>query len=90
MDGRKNNKGTKGNKGGRKPKSEELKLVEKLTPYEDKALKLLFKKIDEGDMYALKMFMEYLHGKPKQMVENWNNHNFDGGIDLKSLFGDKS
>jgi hypothetical protein len=90
-DGRKNNGGhsTKG-RAGRKPKAEELKLIEKLTPYEGKALELLFKKIDEGDMYALKMFMEYLHGKPKQMVENWNNHNFDGGIDLKSLFGDKS
>ena len=74
---------------GRKSKAEELKLVEKLSPYESKALELLFKKIDDGDMYALKMFMEYLHGKPKQMVENWNNHNFEGGIDLKDLFSDK-
>ena len=29
-DGRKNNKGTKGNKGGRKPNDVELKFIEKL------------------------------------------------------------
>ena len=30
MDGRKNNRGTKGNKGGRKAKSEEQNLIERL------------------------------------------------------------
>ena len=32
MDGRINNKGTKGNKGGRPSKAEEQKLIENLTP----------------------------------------------------------
>lgn len=68
MDGRKNNGGNKN--AGRKPKAEELKLIEKLTPYHDKAIKLLFKKIDEEDMNALKMYFEYVHGKPKQQIDN--------------------
>ena len=75
-DGRKNNKGTKGNRGGRKGKAEELKLVEKLTPYEDKAIKLLFKKIDAEDMFALKMYFEYLYGKPKQQLQQEIKHKF--------------
>lgn len=59
---------------GRKAKAEELKLIEKLTPYESKAIELLFKKIDEEDMYALKMFFEYMYGKPKQQLD----HTTDG------------
>ena len=84
-DGRKNNKGTKGNKGGRKSKAEELKLIEKLTPYEGKALALLFKKIDENDMAALKMFMEYMYGKPKQQQEIDLDARLEGDIEFKEL-----
>ena len=43
MDKRKFNKGTLGNKGGRKSKSEEQKLCEKLSPLEDKAFNNLEK-----------------------------------------------
>lgn len=90
-DGRKNNGGHKN--AGRKSKAEELKLIEKLTPYEGNALKLLFKKIDEEDMQALKMFMEYLYGKPKQQQEVDLNASVEGGINFKELInsirGDK-
>ena len=41
MDKRKNNKGTKGNKGGRPSKAEEQKLIENLTPMNAKALEAL-------------------------------------------------
>lgn len=74
-DGRKNNKGVKG-KAGRKSKAEELKLIEKLTPYEETAIQLLFEKLDEKDMVALKMYFEYMYGKPKQQVESEIKHKF--------------
>lgn len=90
-DGRRNNGGHKN--AGRKSKAEELKLIEKLTPYEDKALSLLFKKIDEEDMTALKMFMEYMYGKPKQQQEVDLNASVDSGISfnelVRSIRGDK-
>jgi hypothetical protein len=53
---------------GRKPKSEELALIARLSPMDDLALKLLNDKLEEGDMAALKMFMEYRWSKPKQEV----------------------
>lgn len=60
-----------GNKNaGRKPKAEELKLVERLSPYQDIALNALISKVKENDMQAIKLFMEYLHGKPKQIIES--------------------
>lgn len=73
-DGRKNNGGHK--TAGRKSKAEELKLVEKLSPYEDKAIGLLLRKIDQEDMFALKMYFEYLYGKPKQQLQQEIKHRF--------------
>jgi hypothetical protein len=67
-DGRKNNSGKIGNNGGRPPKSEEIALIARLSPMDDLALKLLNDKLEEGDMAALKMFMEYRWSKPKQEV----------------------
>ena len=51
MDGRKNNGGhsTKGF-AGRKPKSEEIKLVERLSPLEDAALDALKKGVESGEL----------------------------------------
>jgi len=67
-DGRKNNTGKIGNNGGRPPKADELALIARLSPMDDLALKLLNDKLEEGDMAALKMFMEYRWSKPKQEV----------------------
>ena len=75
-DGRKNNSGTLGNNGGRPPKSEELALISRLSPMDDLALKLLNDKLEEGDMSALKMFMEYRWSKPKQEVSVDGDLNF--------------
>ena len=75
MEGTKKNGGAR--KGaGRKSKAEELKLIEKLTPYEDVAINLLFKKIDAEDINALKMYFEYLYGKPKQQLQQEIKHRF--------------
>lgn len=69
MDGRKNNRGTKGNKGGRPPRAEEQKLIEKLSPLEPKAFKALENAIAEEQSWAVKMYFEYMYGKPKEKVE---------------------
>ena len=69
MDGRRNNKGTIGNNGGRKPKADEQKLIEKLTPMEDKAHAALKQALEEGKPWAVKLFFEYLYGKPRQSVD---------------------
>lgn len=53
---------------GRKKKEERKTLVQKLSPYEDDVLKVLCKEAKAGNPPFVKMFMEYLHGKPDQFV----------------------
>lgn len=65
-DGRKNNSGTKGNKGGRPPKADEQKLIEKLSPLEPKAFKALEDALDDGQNWAVKLYFEYVYGKPRE------------------------
>jgi hypothetical protein len=80
MDKRKQNKGTLGNNGGRKPKAEEQKLIEKLSPLEPLAFKALTDAIKEGKDWAVKLFFNYQYGMPKQIVDQNNNvtvSNFD-------------
>jgi len=53
---------------GRKSKSEEMQLIERLNEHIDKdeviiKLKLM---IDEGDFKALNLYMQYMYGKPKE------------------------
>jgi hypothetical protein len=79
MDGRKQNKGVKGNKGGgRKPKADELKFIEKLDNIidSDDAISKLKQLIKDDNFPALKLYIEYRFGKPKEVVENIN-HNFN-------------
>ena len=76
MDKRKNNKGTRGNKGGRKPKVEEQRVLE-LTQKaiidsfgsEDALWKSISDKAPEDFRY-MKLLIEYRFGKPKETVEN--------------------
>lgn len=67
MDGRKNNRGHKG-KAGRKSKSEELQLIEKLNAHidSDEAIIKLKEMIDDGDFKALQLYMNYMYGKPRE------------------------
>lgn len=51
---------------GRKPKSEEIKLVERLSPLEDDALAALSKGVKSGDLRWVKLYLEYYIGKPKE------------------------
>ena len=73
MDGRKNNKGTKGNKGGRPSKAEEQKLIEKLTPLNDLALKALQESLEKKEQWSVKLYFEYFYGKPQQRVDVTTN-----------------
>jgi len=68
MDGRKNN-GGKREGAGRKPKTEEQKVVEALKPYEEKALAALEGGLEDGQGWAVKLFMQYYYGVPKQKIE---------------------
>ena len=73
MDGRINNKGTKGNKGGRPSKAEEQKLIENLTPMNADALKSLEIGLKNKEQWAVKLFFEYFYGKPQQRVDVTTN-----------------
>jgi len=76
-DKRKLNGGHKTN-GGRKSKAEEQKLVEKLSPLEATAHEKLKEAIEQGKEWAVKLFFDYMYGKPKQMIEQ-TNVNVDAG-----------
>ena len=67
MDKRKFNGGHK--TAGRKPKAEEQKLIEKLTPLEPIAYKALGDALGEGEGWAVKLFFEYKYGKPRQQMD---------------------
>ena len=56
-------------KGGRKSKAEEQNLIEKLSPLEEQAFIKLSEAIDSGKDWAIKMFFEYMFGKPKQQTD---------------------
>jgi hypothetical protein len=73
MDGRINNKGTKGNKGGRPSKAEEQKLIENLTPMNADALNSLQIGLKNKEQWAVKLFFEYFYGKPQQRVDVTSN-----------------
>lgn len=79
MDKRKNNKGTKGNKGGRKPKVEEQRVLElsknaiiDVFGSESKLWQNISEKAGDDFRY-MKLLMEYRFGKPKETVENTVN-----------------
>jgi len=57
---------------GRKPKAEEQKLIEKLTPLNDLALESLKKGL-EKEQWAVKLYFEYFYGRPQQRVDVTSN-----------------
>lgn len=73
MDGRRNNKGTTGNKGGRKPRADEQKLIEHLTPMATTARKQLHTAIKAGEKWAIELFFNYYYGRPKQNMDLTTN-----------------
>ena len=85
MDGRKNNSGTVGNKGGRPKKADELKLIEKLDNLidNDEVIKTLGKQILKGDSKAMSLYFGYRYGKPKESVDITSTDGFN--INFKDI-----
>jgi len=64
MDKRKFNGGNKN--AGRKPKAEEVQLIEKLTPLEPLAFEALMKGLEKQDFKFVQLFYNYYAGKPRE------------------------
>ncbi len=67
MDKRKFNGGNKN--AGRKPKSEEIKMVERLSPLEDDALAALTEGVQSKDINWVRLYLSYYLGKPRETKE---------------------
>ena len=63
-DKRKNNGGHPNS--GRKPKAEEIALIEKLSPLEPLAFAALEKGLERGDFKFTQLFYNYYAGKPRE------------------------
>ena len=87
MDGRKNNGGH--SNGGRKSKAEEQKLIERLTPLADDAYKALNNALKDEQGWAVKLFMEYMYGKPKQTIDQNTTLNLND-FDISELYDKKA
>tara|TARA_R110000824_G_scaffold18224_1_gene72562 strand:+ start:235 stop:501 length:267 start_codon:yes stop_codon:yes gene_type:complete len=72
MDNRANN-GGKREGAGRKPKAEEQKLIESLTPMNAVALEALETCVKDKQGWAVKLYFEYFYGKPQQKVDVTTN-----------------
>ena len=65
MDKRKNNVGSRLG-AGRKPKADEINLIEKLSPLEDIAFEALKAGVKKGDFKYVQLFFGYWAGKPRE------------------------
>jgi len=70
-----NGHGGKRKNAGRKSKKEELKLIEKLSPMEDVALEKLQEGIESGDYSFIKLYFEYMYGRPLQRMDHTTDGN---------------
>ena len=68
MDGRKNNGGHK--TAGRKPKADEIKLIEALDKHidSDRVFSVLQGLIEEKNIKAIQIYLDRRYGKPKESV----------------------
>ncbi len=73
---KKNNHGGRREGSGRKPKIDELAFLDKLDNIidSDKAIEKLKQLIEDDNFPALKLYMEYRFGKPKETIENINKN----------------
>jgi len=60
------NRGGKRKGSGRKPKAEELNLIEKLTPLEPLAFEALEAGLKKGDFKYVQLYYNYYAGRPKE------------------------
>ena len=83
MDKRRNNGGHR--TAGRKPKADELKIIERMDMAidSDKALSKLNKLIEEGNLQAIKLYLQYRYGQPKEQIDVTTE--MTSGIDFNEL-----
>lgn len=62
-------RGGKRSGAGRKPKADEVELIEKLSPLDERAFDALEAGIEKGDYLFVKLFFEYRFGKPQNKVD---------------------
>jgi hypothetical protein len=62
--------GGKRENGGRKSRMQEHEIIEKLQPMASRAFAVLAEKINEGDMKAIQLFVQYYIGLPTQKIES--------------------
>lgn len=59
-----------GNKNsGRKPQEENIEMIERLTPLDDRAFEELKKGIERGEFKYIQLFFHFRFGKPRQVQE---------------------
>jgi hypothetical protein len=55
---------------GRPRKMDEDKIIEKLRPMAETAFKVLYEKVQQGDIKALQIYFSYFLGLPTQKIES--------------------
>lgn len=70
---------------GRKSRSEEIKLIEKLSPLDDLAMDAMRKGLEKGNFQFVQLYFHYCHGKPKDTVDL--NTTESVNHDFKKLIG---
>jgi len=73
MDETKKNGGARAG-AGRKPKADEIKLIETMDAIAvpDTIWKMLYAKVLDSDVNAIKTWLQYRYGMPKQIIEQTN------------------
>lgn len=90
MDKRKAN-GGKRKGSGRKPKADEIQLIEQMDAVCVPIIvwKSLFDKVKDGDTQAIKTWLSYRYGMPKQTVDNNTTHTLND-FDISKLYDKKT
>ena len=89
-DNRVNNGGSR--KGaGRKPKADELKIIEQMdaVAVPKSVWKLLYDKATEGDTNAIKAWLQYRFGMPKQTIDQTTKLNIND-FSIEDLYDSKT
>lgn len=68
---------------GRKGKAQELKLVERLSPLEESAFQALKEGIENKDYRFIKLYYEYMYGKPIERVRQEVRNVEEFSLDLE-------
>jgi hypothetical protein len=76
---------------GRKPKADEIRLIESMDAIAapESVWLALYGKVQDGDTQAIKTWLQYRFGMPKQTIDQNNNHNINT-FDLKDILNFKN